>query len=96
VRANAQVILRNEVVEKAKPGDKCIFTGVLIVIPDISQFSSQGAAAAAILAALEAPADKRGWGLQVPSKCAAPRTAARSTRASAASRRSVCETSHTR
>ncbi len=33
------VILRNEIVEKAKPGDKVIFTGTLIVVPDISQLS---------------------------------------------------------
>jgi DNA replication licensing factor MCM6 len=30
------VILRHEEVEKAKAGDKCIFTGTLIVIPDFS------------------------------------------------------------
>lgn len=29
------IILRNEAVEKAKAGDKCIFTGTLIVIPDV-------------------------------------------------------------
>ena len=30
------VILRNELVEKAKPGDKCNFIGTLIVVPDIT------------------------------------------------------------
>jgi DNA replication licensing factor MCM6 len=30
------IIVRNDVVEKAKPGDKCFFTGVLIVVPDVS------------------------------------------------------------
>jgi len=33
-----KVILRNEIVEHAKPGDKCLFTGTVVVIPDISQF----------------------------------------------------------
>lgn len=31
------VILRHEEVEKAKAGDRCVFTGTLIVIPDISR-----------------------------------------------------------
>merc|ERR1719445_109178 len=33
-----KVILRNEIVEHAKPGDKCLFTGTVVVVPDISQF----------------------------------------------------------
>jgi len=36
------VILRGEQVERAKAGDKCIFTGTLIVIPDVRQISSPG------------------------------------------------------
>ena len=32
-----KIILRNEEVEKAKPGDKCVFTGTLIVVPDVAQ-----------------------------------------------------------
>eukprot|EP00741_Cyanophora_paradoxa_P016450 tig00020918_g15883.t1 len=36
------VILRNEVVEKAKPGDCCVFYGSLIVVPDVAQLSSPG------------------------------------------------------
>lgn len=36
------VILRGETVEKAKPGDKCKFTGTEIVIPDISQLGLPG------------------------------------------------------
>ena len=36
------VILRHENVEKAKAGDRIVFTGALIVIPDISQFSKMG------------------------------------------------------
>ena len=31
------VILRHAAVERAKPGDKCTFTGTFIVVPDISQ-----------------------------------------------------------
>jgi len=30
------VVLRNQLVEHAKPGDKCTFTGMLIVVPDVS------------------------------------------------------------
>ncbi|KAJ9662376.1 MCM DNA helicase complex subunit mcm6 [Coniosporium apollinis] len=36
------VILRGEMVERAKAGEKCIFTGTLIVIPDVSQFAVPG------------------------------------------------------
>lgn len=36
------VILRGEIVEKAKPGDKCRFTGCEIVIPDVSQLGLPG------------------------------------------------------
>lgn len=36
------VILRGEMVERAKAGEKCLFTGTLIVIPDISQFRLPG------------------------------------------------------
>lgn len=36
------VILRGEIVDKAKAGEKCIFTGCLIVIPDVSQFRVPG------------------------------------------------------
>lgn len=32
------VIVRGEIVDRAKAGEKCIFTGTLIVVPDISQF----------------------------------------------------------
>jgi len=30
------VIVRGEMVDRAKAGEKCIFTGTLIVIPDVS------------------------------------------------------------
>ncbi|KJE89350.1 MCM complex subunit Mcm6 [Capsaspora owczarzaki ATCC 30864] len=36
------IILRNEMVEIAKPGDKVLFTGTLVVVPDVSQLSSAG------------------------------------------------------
>lgn len=36
------VILRAEVVEKAKAGDKCTFTGSFIVVPDVSQLGLPG------------------------------------------------------
>ena len=36
------IILRNDAVEKAKPGDKAIFTGTLIVVPDVSQLGLPG------------------------------------------------------
>ncbi|GBG27787.1 DNA replication licensing factor MCM6 [Hondaea fermentalgiana] len=39
---SVEVILRHEAVERAKPGDKCIFTGMLIAIPDVSRLKSPG------------------------------------------------------
>lgn len=36
------VIVRNEMVERAKAGDKCIFIGTLIVVPDVSAFRTPG------------------------------------------------------
>ncbi|KAE9961577.1 hypothetical protein BLS_001737 [Venturia inaequalis] len=36
------VILRGEMVDRSKAGEKCIFTGTLIVIPDTSQFRVPG------------------------------------------------------
>ena len=36
------IILRHDIVEMAKPGDKCVFTGCLIVIPDISKLRGAG------------------------------------------------------
>jgi DNA replication licensing factor MCM6 len=34
--------IRHEEVDKAKAGDKCLFTGTLIVVPDISQGRAPG------------------------------------------------------
>lgn len=42
------VILRGELVDKAKPGDKCKFTGTEIVLPDVSQYQLPGIRAATI------------------------------------------------
>jgi DNA replication licensing factor MCM6 len=36
------VILRGEIVDRAKAGEKCIFTGSLIVVPDVSQLGLPG------------------------------------------------------
>ena len=37
-----EVILRAEAVEQAQAGDKCDFTGSLIVVPDVAQISTPG------------------------------------------------------
>ncbi|KAI1172542.1 MCM2/3/5 family-domain-containing protein [Nemania sp. FL0916] len=36
------VILRGEMVDRAKAGERCIFTGALIVVPDVSQLGLPG------------------------------------------------------
>ena len=36
------VIVRGEMVDRAKAGEKCIFTGTLIVVPDVSQLGLPG------------------------------------------------------
>lgn len=36
------VVLRNEIVDMAKPGDRCIFTGTLIVVPDVISLLKPG------------------------------------------------------
>lgn len=36
------VVLRSEIVERAKAGDKCTFTGTFIVLPDVSQLGVPG------------------------------------------------------
>ena len=36
------VILRGEMVERAKAGDKCVFAGTLVVIPDVAQLAAPG------------------------------------------------------
>ncbi|XP_043549960.1 DNA replication licensing factor MCM6-like [Chiloscyllium plagiosum] len=39
---SVEVILRAEAVESAQAGDKCDFTGMLIVVPDVSQLTTPG------------------------------------------------------
>lgn len=39
------VILRSEIVERAKAGDKCTFTGTFVVVPDVAQMSMPGGGA---------------------------------------------------
>lgn len=36
------VIVRNDMAERAKAGDKCVFTGMPIVVPDVSQLLLPG------------------------------------------------------
>jgi DNA replication licensing factor MCM6 len=49
---SVDVIVRNEMVERAKAGDKCVFTGSMVVIPDGSALARSG----------EAPRSSRGNG----------------------------------
>jgi len=42
------VILRGEIVDRAKAGEKCIFTGALIVVPDVSQLGLPGIRAVSV------------------------------------------------
>nr|WCZ58495.1 DNA replication licensing factor MCM6 [Andalucia godoyi] len=37
-----EIIIRNDLVEKVKPGDKAFFTGCLIVVPDIGALAARG------------------------------------------------------
>ncbi|KAI5116717.1 hypothetical protein M0805_000826 [Coniferiporia weirii] len=43
------VILRGELVERAKAGDKCVFTGTFVVVPDVSQMGLPGGNKAEIM-----------------------------------------------
>ena len=42
---SVEVILRAEAVEQAQAGDKCDFTGTLIVVPDVAQINMPGSRA---------------------------------------------------
>ncbi|KAK4240385.1 MCM2/3/5 family-domain-containing protein [Achaetomium macrosporum] len=42
------IILRGEMVDRAKAGEKCIFTGALIVVPDVSQLGLPGLKSVAV------------------------------------------------
>lgn len=37
-----EIVLRAEAVETAQAGDRCDFTGTLIVVPDVSQLRTPG------------------------------------------------------
>ena len=39
---SVDVILRGDIVDTAKPGDRSIFTGTLVVVPDIVQLMKPG------------------------------------------------------
>jgi len=39
---SVDIILRNEAVDQAKPGDRCIFVGTLIVVPDVVSLLKPG------------------------------------------------------
>ena len=60
-----EVIMRGEIVDRAKAGEKCIFTGALIVIPDVSQLGLPGLRPTAIRDDRNAPrgADVGGSGV---------------------------------
>jgi DNA replication licensing factor MCM6 len=36
------VIVRHEMCERAKPGDKCVFTGMLLSVPDVTPLLQSG------------------------------------------------------
>lgn len=44
-----EIVLRAEAVEMAQAGDRCDFTGTLIVVPDVSQLRTPGVGLTTIL-----------------------------------------------
>ncbi|KAI6084849.1 MCM-domain-containing protein [Hypoxylon rubiginosum] len=54
------VILRGEMVDRAKAGERCIFTGALIVVPDVSQLGLPGVRPTAIRDDRNAPRNDAG------------------------------------
>ena len=42
---SVEIVLRAEAVEQAQAGDKCDFTGTLIVVPDVAQINMPGSRA---------------------------------------------------
>ncbi|GAV30025.1 hypothetical protein PMKS-003531 [Pichia membranifaciens] len=61
------IILRGELVDKAKPGDKCKFTGTEIVIPDVSQYQLPGVRPATVRSRGAGPADSLTGGISMRS-----------------------------
>ncbi|KAL7272364.1 MCM DNA helicase complex subunit mcm6 [Rhizina undulata] len=49
------IILRGEIVDRAKAGEKCVFTGTLIVIPDVSMLGLPGLKAQSMRETKNAP-----------------------------------------
>lgn len=39
---SVDIILRHSMVDRVKPGDKCLFTGYLIVVPEIISLLKAG------------------------------------------------------
>lgn len=37
-----EIVVKNEVVDRAKPGDKAVFIGSLLVVPDIACLTKPG------------------------------------------------------
>ncbi|KAI1633134.1 MCM2/3/5 family-domain-containing protein [Biscogniauxia mediterranea] len=56
------VILRGEIVDRAKAGERCIFTGALIVVPDVSQLGLPGVRPMAIRDDRNAPRNNEAGG----------------------------------
>ncbi|ODQ46486.1 hypothetical protein PICMEDRAFT_16365 [Pichia membranifaciens NRRL Y-2026] len=61
------IVLRGELVDRAKPGDKCKFTGTEIVIPDVSQYQLPGVRPATVRSRGAGPADSLTGGISMRS-----------------------------
>lgn len=61
------IILRGELVDKAKPGDKCKFTGTEIVIPDVSQYQLPGVRPATVRSRGAGPSESLTGGISMRS-----------------------------
>ena len=61
------IVLRGELVDRAKPGDKCKFTGTEIVIPDVSQYQLPGVKPATVRSRGAGPADSLTGGISMRS-----------------------------
>jgi DNA replication licensing factor MCM6 len=57
------IIMRGEIVERAKAGEKCIFTGTLIVVPDVSMLGLPGLKAQSMRDSKNAPRGPEGTGV---------------------------------
>lgn len=57
---SVEIVLRAEAVEQAQAGDKCDFTGTLIVVPDVAQINMPGSRAETRAARNKGPGDVEG------------------------------------